>query len=311
MPFLFFINPFTLPGQQFLLFYSICFFLLYALLMYVIRRIDSSRQLSLPKVSGDGLDPFEFATLRGGANELVRLYLFQLISNDLIRFDKGADGKISKDCKLRRTGKPLEQVPELTPKYQAFLDYFEHPKSAQDVFQCSPLEVAAKDRARRYDNKLHEDRFLLSDTERTSTRRWLFAVLALFLLIGTTKIIVAVATAHWNIGFLIVGMGIGSIIYHHDFKPSKVNDLGRRYIETLQIRFRSAPNGMKGEFSEGKSVRNMLLPIAVLGAPVLAGTMFDDFSSIFRPGHSSDGGCGGGCSGGCGDGCGGCGGCGD
>ena len=92
------------------------------------------------------------------------------------------------------------------------------------------------------------------------------------------------------------------------FKPPKLSHRGKRYVKAMQKHYKPT---LSPQVSDGKTA-DALFAVGIMGVPILAGTMFSDFGTLFSTGTVSGSGCGGGCSCGCGGGCSGCGGgCGD
>lgn len=299
----------SMPGPRFLVYYGIFFVLLFVLEWIALRLLDSTRNLDSLEVPDDKPDPYEIAALRGGSNEIIRLFLFELFSNRLLELTKGWFGRITKRSKIVRSQKPMQEVAELSPEGKTFLDWFNTPREAKSVFTESPLKSLADERRCQYDERFHSEQLIRSGWEKCSDRFVRGLMISLFLGVGCFKFFTALGMGRTNVAFLYIGALVGAAVLAHLCPFNRLSNRGRRYIEDLQRKFYPDKKEAKKAIEDGKSSPELVSVMGLMGIPILAGTDFAFFSKKFDPVQSAAG-CGGGCGGfGCGgwSGCGGCG----
>ena len=286
-----------------------CVFVVVCGMTLLFRRLDKSRKLPPLEPPEGELDMIEFATLRHGPNELVRLYLFELIADGYLELTRDESGKVTRYSELRRTDKPLE-AETIRPELLAFLDYFDRNRMPKDVFIFSPLKSYAKKQVEQYQKSFQNNLLIYSQNEVFA--QWAIFIAGLFFLlgVGVAECIVTFATQHKDIFFpnmisLAMSMFLTLFLFLLFLTPDKITRRGRQYIKAVQKKFYPETKTIKNEITSGMTTLDLLFPVAVLGVPILAGSSFEEFAKQFNRGTMDKGG-----EGGCGGGCGGCGGCG-
>ncbi len=295
-------NPIANPianmyGPYFLLFYGFVIVVTLVTCWWNLRRGDGTANLPLPFVPAEP-DPYEIAYLRDGENELIRLVIFDLIQRDYLHLQE----------------QRIEQAPKhpnsnfLTPIEHDVFRWFSSPRKPSDVFQSS-LPVRVTQHCTIYRERLQNEKLLYPDEVKAAAGYFTLTGSLIILGLGGYKLLVALAKGHSNVLFLVI-MGIVSLIILMNIcQTPRLSQRGRAYLERLQQTFEQ----LKGQASTVKPMTthiSLLLPVALFGTGILAGTIYADFEKIFHQSAASDGGDGGGDGGGGGCGGGGCGGCG-
>ena len=292
---------FTASGPEFLLFYAVFYAVLFFGALCFLRQLDSSQSLPPLEPPEERPNPYEFAALRSGRHEIVRLFLFELVASGLIELTKDKNGKVTKQSKLRRTKKIPDDVPDLSPEGRTFVNWFHTEQETQSVFAVSPLESLARQWAQKFNDRFEAEHLVLRRWERYKGWFICWSVLILFLGVGLTRWIVAKQPAIIFLFFGMVGGLVATLAY---LTPPKLSYRGKKYVRAVQKNF---PTPLDSD-----STSDLIFAAGIMGIPSFASTPFADFATLFTPtGGGGCGGCGGGCSGGCGGGCSGCGGCGD
>lgn len=180
------INPFDLPGPQFLAFYAalaVAAFILYRL---ALRRVESGEPPPLPLS-----DPYQMAYLRGGTAEAVRIAVLSLVDRDLLEIDGD---------KMVTRGSP--SVEGLPPIEAAILARCSSPATAQDVFTGFAVAAATAP----YEARLGALHLLPDRAMRARRWRWLGIAAAVLLVIAIVKIEVALGRGRSNVAFLLMLM---------------------------------------------------------------------------------------------------------
>jgi uncharacterized protein (TIGR04222 family) len=177
-------NPFNLPGPQFLVFYM-------GLGLLALAALALSRQLF---EAGEGTrvslsDPYLIAYLRGGRNEALRVATVSLVDRGLLSVD-GNSLKATDPAAARLVRRPIEK---------AMLARFELAAAADSVFTDPQLEESTDELRRGL-----ERAGLIPDAATRRARQGR-AVLAIGLLgsVAVVKLFVALARGRHNVGFLI------------------------------------------------------------------------------------------------------------
>ena len=134
------------------------------------------------------------------------------------------------------------------------------------------------------------------------------------------------------IGIIVIG-ALAVFLSIAATKTPRLTKLGKAYLERLQLAFQNLKPQVqmfgRADFPRSQSlpgatfagVDPVLLGVGVFGTGILAGTVYEDYNSVFQKAQNyASGGCGSSCGSGCssgdgggsscGGGCGGCGGCG-
>lgn len=291
-------NPFDLPGPQFLLFYLVLSITVLLVLARVRRARESEFVLS-PKV--DLSDPYLIAYLRGGKNETLRVATVSLIDRGLISvIDTELHTK--NEASLKIVQRPIERK---------LLEKFLIQDEATSIFNDKTLEATCQE----YINNLSA-LGALPDKATNARRTQLFLVSAAVLgSIAGIKIWVALSRGRHNILFLIL-LAIVSLLISlgvcYPFRTAR----GDTLLEDLKNLFSSLKD-RAATLRPGGSTSEVALVAAVFGLATLPAENFSYTKSLY-PKAATSSSCGSSCGssscgsscggGGCGGGCGGCGG---
>ena len=296
-------NPFYLPGPQFLLFYIIFAGAVIGALIYWRRYAESSQT---PKI--DVSDPYLIAYLRGGEAEVLRVATVSLIDRGLL-VAEGTTLKRADNVSPGSARRPVEQ---------ALLTKYARGGEVSSMFD----DYAVRKPCDAYGAIL--ERAELMPNENVRQARLLRLVIASFLLAGVafTKLAIALSAGRSNVGFLImltiVAIGIAAKVSF-----PRLTERGKMMIEDVQHLYGGLRDRAMFLAPGGATIEPMMLA-AAFGVGALHGEGFTYANRLFpRRGTSNscaaaDAGCGSSCSsasscgsscgGGCGGGCGGCGG---
>jgi uncharacterized protein (TIGR04222 family) len=295
-------NPFDLPGPQFLALYAILGIAVVASVFVLKQTAEGGAAIRLPST-----DPYLIAYLRGGASEAVRLGVAVLVDRQLLAIGSG-------DTVVVREGvSPMHGSNDLE---RAILEQSARAEHPRDVVASHRLQEIAR---RSYEPPLHHLR-LLAGPE-TELRRLRDAGLAVVVLLVIAAIKVAIGLARNRpVSFLVLS-AIGFTAATVAISRGRRTILGDRVLGDLATLF-DALRERADELRPYSSTSELALLMAVFGINTVPAVAFP-FRRAFRPessassscgssyscgGSSSGGGCGGGGSS-CGGG-GGCGGCG-
>jgi uncharacterized protein (TIGR04222 family) len=295
-------NPIAdMHGPHFLIFYAATIAVVIASVAVFIRRYDQTRGIAPPPLPKKP-DPIEVAYLRGGANEVTRLIVFDLVRRGYLQIS-GDAAKAEID---RADVRP--PVPLTTPLEKLVFSYFATPRDARALFRPGGLAAEIEEQCEEIRWRLHDEQLLNpSEHYRTALLVGLFAAFTI-LGLGGYKLAVALTKGHTHVQFLIVMAVIGLIFLAIACCVPRLSSRGRAYLDRLSDAF----EGLKARAEAPASTRPdpvLLLVPALFGMTALIGTSYQDVAQMFRRSTASGGGCGGGCGAGCGGGCGG-GGCG-
>jgi uncharacterized protein (TIGR04222 family) len=284
---------FTLRGPEFLALFVGLFIVVYV----VVESLISSYELRLPSDTRIR-DPYAIAYLRGQSRELLRIVAMSLVLRRLLAVE-GKTFLTVNNAEVNRVQVPVEKE---------VLRLCQQPYSAPGLVAASGFTAAA--------DTYHRDlvsRGLIAD-ENVRHRRWMYisAGIALLVTIAVIKILVALATGHSNVLFLMLLL-VAAIALLVRRARSHRTAAGSAALVNLRTLFQSLWRARRG----GKKLEDpseAALLAAVFGVYTLAGfgriawaRLFPSKSksnSCAGSGCGSSGGCGGGGSGG---GCGGCG----
>lgn len=324
----------TMRGPEFLKFYATSAVAVIATVWLFARRWDQTRHMPTPEVP-ESPDPYRIAYLRGGANEVIRLVVFNLCRKGFLKTTGG---------RTRRGGhKKISQ--SFHPPPIKDLDQLE-----KVVFGMATNPIAVGElfkHERRAIVEAYTDHHLRDLSERSLLRparhlQWSQAIRigALGLLTGLAayKIVVALQNGHYNIGFLLLMLAAALPLTWWAGSATRITDCGRRYHDALKSAFNDTNTKMR-QASQDAASKLGLLYIALNGTSLLKSTEYKNVHNMFDKARKNDftfadcgscgdfvfdfsgGGsswtscagssisCGSGCGGGgCGGGCGGCGG---
>jgi uncharacterized protein (TIGR04222 family) len=286
-------NPFDLPGPQFLVFYGILAAASIGILWLFRHHGESDKPLPPPELT----DPYLVAYLRAGAPEVWRLATVRLIDRGLL---KVVDEIIS--VVDEQTGDVQNEVERAT------LEWFRVPRPAISLVQRAASQRFL-DLVAGYEQRLMELELLRSRKARQTTAASSFAVGAVLLAVAITKIVIALDRGHKNVGLLIVLIAVGMFaLFKVAMAMPERTRRGDSVLEDLKKLFSRLQQ--PGLLEPGKSSAEVMWTAAVYGIGALA---FPQFENLYPRPQTATTGCGSSCGsscggGGCGGGCGGCGG---
>jgi uncharacterized protein (TIGR04222 family) len=293
-------NPFDLPGPQFLLFY-LAFGTVLLFIAAAIRRSREGTQGSDVRLT----DPYLIAYLRGGKNEALSVAAISLLDRQLLTCSDKLSTANADAVDIAR--RPIER---------AILIRFKEPADPKVLFTDPALSAAAE----KYKQELM-NLGLLPDARLARVRHRILS-LAIFLLWATAiiKIGVALSRGRTNIVFLIALAVILTIVAHLTLNPRRTRS-GDALLGDLKTLF----GGLKDRssaISPGGQSNEAAFLAAVFGIGALPLASFP-FAARLRPQTQAQGAggsscsswtsscssssCGSSCGGSCGGGCGGCG----
>jgi uncharacterized protein (TIGR04222 family) len=282
-------NPLTLPGPQFLLFYAL-FALAVLLLLYVGRR--ALEKGPLPTI---GLkEPYLFACLSGGPAEVIRIASIGLVDRGLLTLTGGT-------AHLTRGDAALGQA-RIEKK---ILEFFRGGASLASAAQNKELLAAA---GADYEHRLISFRLLPNGEARHLRRLLLIAALALLIGMGGAKLSIALRSGRTNIELLHIEMVLAVIVawkIHNPYRTRRGDDY-LASVRSLFANLRQRADSLR----PGSGSRDVLWLTALFGVAMLPASTFPAIAHVWPRPTSSSSSCGSGGGSGCGGGGGGCGGCG-
>lgn len=287
-------NPFDLPGPQFLLFYVIFAVAVIGALIIWRRHVESS---NAPKI--DLSDPYLIAFLRGGGAEVLRVATVSLIDRGLLIAD-GTVLRRAENASPKSARRPIEQ---------ALLMKYARGGEVSWMFEDDGLLKTCD----AYGDTLEQAELL--PNENVTQARLIRLVIASFLLsgVGFTKVLIALDAGRTNFGFLImltiVAIGVATKVSF-----PRLTQSGKAMIEDVQNLYGGLRDRALFLTPGGATIEPMMLA-AAFGVGALHGEGFSYASRLFPRATTSSScasgcgsSCGSSCGGGCGGGCGGCGG---
>jgi uncharacterized protein (TIGR04222 family) len=279
------IDPMEMPGPQFLAFYAAVAASLTVLTWWLRHKYEGGPAPRLPNA-----DPYQIAFLRGGADEVLRVALFQLLDREALAVK---DGRIGPGPKADEPARD-----DIEADVLAHFSIAAEPKTLFDGGRSSRL-------CGRYEPELVRLGLLPGPEDRR--RRWRIGVPVAMLLTG-------LAIAKFSIGIsrdrpvlFLAGLGVFAPIVALAPLFQRRTARGTALVKDLKEIFAGAR-----ETGLARGASDAPLAVAVFGLACLPESVWPWRKEVFpKAGGGSS--CGGGCSGGCGGGgCGGggCGGCG-
>ena len=307
----FFDNPLAnMYGPTFLALYGAFIVLVLLSTWWSVRRPDESAALSPLPIPSKKPDPIAVAYLRGGAWEVFRVVMVDLLRRGYLRQD--TSGKAATITQTESTP-PSEALSSLE---QVVYRRFEVPRKAQDVFLSNQVKNEVEEQCKPVEEELAEAHLLTPKDRRVLASRLGWAGALLILALGAYKLGVALWHGRTNVLFLIGLDVVGLIALAVICSLPRASQRGREYLKSLQTAF--------SEYKTPSSLPDpqlaaTILPLSVglFGVSALAGTELDFIPEMFKRAAASScgwtgasSGCGSSCGGGGGCGGGGCGGCG-
>lgn len=298
-------NPFDLPGPEFLFFF-IGLSAVAIVALVVTRKI--AERSAMPKL--DLSDPYLIAYLRGAEPETLRVAAVSLIDRGLL-VATGTQLQTAEKASPDAVRRPIEKE---------LLRRFKRADEASSIFDDSRLRATCGP----YEQTLKTAGLLPSET--IVSARWIRLLIACGVLGGVAivKILIALERGHTNVWFLII-LAIVAIVIAAKISFPRLTESGKTMIADLQNLYSDLKNRALFLQSGGATIEPMMLA-AVFGVGALTGAHFG-YTSVLFPraretatatstcgsscGSSSScsgSSCGSSCGGGCGGGCGGCGG---
>ena len=293
-------NPFDLPGPEFLGFYLI----LGGVALFSLATLRRRREAALaapPRLE----DPYSVACLRGGVKEALQVALLSLIDRGLLRVQTSDESGVT-----LQTTRPDASELARHPLEKEILKACRQPIS----FESALTDPSSRSVCRKYAEEL-ERMGLLPDDALRRARQQLFLVTAGILgSVAAVKILVALSRGRFNITFLVlaaVAFGWLARLLAHPPQTAQ----GKRLLTDLKTLFASLKN-RASELLPGGGSTELPWLAALFGleaVPVMAFPWRDQLlpppkTEASSMESSSGSSCGSSCGGGCGGGCGGCGG---
>ena len=296
-------NPFDLPGPEFLLFF-IGLSALALIALVVTRKLAESSVA--PKL--DLSDPYLIAYLRGAEPETLRVATVSLIDRGLL-IASGTQLKTADSASADAVRRPIEKE---------LLRRFKRADEATAIFDDSRLQATCKP----YEQTLKHAGLLPSES--IVGARWtrLLIVCAVLGGVAIVKILIALERGRTNVWFLII-LAVVAILIAAKISFPRLTESGKAMIGDLQNLYAGLKDRSLFLRTGGTTIEPMMLA-AVFGVGALESADFA-FTRVLFPraqaaaqststcGSSTAGwydasSCGSSCGGGCGGGCGGCGG---
>jgi uncharacterized protein (TIGR04222 family) len=260
-------------------------------------------------------DPYEIAFLRGGAEDLTRLLVLDLLRRGYLH------RVVEKKTFLRPEITRIAQAPDapsektLTALERVAFSHFSTGYTTAQLFQQGGLTARIKEFCKPIEERLQEEELVSSPERRASVTRVSMSGIFLIVSLFVYKLAVAIAKGRSNVAFLIVLVIVGSIAMVATGQAPHLTRRGKGYLKALQDAYAGLKDRAVAESEKGPMANpSFLLVPALFGVGVLAGTPYTDIAELFKrsstTGGCGGGGCGGGGCGGGGCGGGGCGGCG-
>jgi len=288
-------NPFNLPGPQFLLFYSL-FSLAVVMALAVLRR----RQEPVSQAGMRLTDPYAMALLRGGGPHAMQTAAVALIDRGLL---KAEGGKLTAAEGARPPSAELER---------ALMAHFNEPREASSIFTDAGVKAACE----HYERQLAQLGLLPGPEQKAARNRLLLAGLAALWGVAFIKIVVAFSRGRFNVIFLIL-LSIAAAVVAAVVTHPRVTRSGAALMSHLRTLF----TGLKeraASLRPGGGGDEAALLVALFGIAALPTIAYPDTRKLFPRAAQNTGSscgsimassCGSSCGGGgCGGGCGGCGG---
>ena len=303
----------NLRGPEFLVLYSIYCAVVATLAIVWSRRCDPLPYgAQLPSEPRAGGDPYELAWLRAGTGGILQTALVSLSQRQFVQV-------------VGSQAQPTTLVPQsLRPPEQIVYTALRGSRSIPLLLADGAVRGQIDGVAGQYETHFVRAGIATSPEERRRAYLALGVGVAFVLGLGLFKLLAAISTGHYNVGFLLLLAAVTTVVLVLACRPQRLNARGRAYLKQLTSTYtawRMAPA------TADANVDLLPLYVGLLGTSVLAGTEYDNLNRQLSPVTASSSGssgcstssCGSGsstsssdsggssCSGG-GGGCGGCGG---
>jgi uncharacterized protein (TIGR04222 family) len=334
----YFDNPIgQMPGSAFLALYSVWFilWLIVARLWGTFKKPPVSPPIRIP----NDPDPFQIAYLRGGVHELLRTVLV-----DLVEKKRVVEVKPTRTWYQFGTGHSVWAISDrrdfgqdLSPAHRVVINGLRaNACTISEIMQQLPKELQKIINS--YRAPLEAQGLIVTEQESLENNNRTFISAFCFTSLGLYKLAAAFANGRTNVGYLIIGMIIGTICIVAVGKRRSLTEKGLQYLKDLRLAFSTLQSKkLRSQSSDPPESATQQLSPTLLGMGIFGAiaiqhselhSLFQSFgdkalssnsfyvqSGLIGTGGCGTGGCGssgcgsGGCgSGGCGGGCGGCGG---
>lgn len=301
-------NPIAeMVGRDFLLLYGCVILATLVSCWWTLRQYDGTG--TLPDLAvPEHLDPDELAYLRGGAKEVARLNLVDLLAHGYLSLSEEGSGSSKKQMLSQKADHPGSEL--LSSVAQETFRSFSVPTTVHDFFQNAGVQDRVETHCQPWRQRC-VDLELLAPRIRTWAG-WVCGVVGVGVVVGLGgyKLWISLAKGRTNVAFLVILGLVGIFLMWHVCQSPWLSRRGRRYLTQLQAAFQSLKDDRE---EDGDLDGRLLFLVGLFGLDALDRTRYACYRELFAPGASAGGGWGGGCGscgGGCGGGCGGCGGCG-
>jgi len=283
------VNPFDLPGPQFLLFFWGFAWVVLALASLVRRRVEDGE---VPRL--EVVDPYLVACLRGGQDEAIKLAVLSLCERGLLTEGSHHDVKAADGARDKVTPEIERRVLEAAATMTSARDLLKN-----DRIRAVTWKIA---------DALERQGLTPSPAQRNVRMLIGLGAFALLAVVAAAKVMLAIERGHHNVGFLVLSCAV--------LFPLLVGVLGKRQTrigQQLLADLASLFDQLRARlYREQRGVpHETMLAAAVFGltvGPFWADRLFPGDAGGGSSGGSSGSSCGSSCGGGCGGG--GCGGCG-
>src|SRR5688572_12328766 len=201
-------NPIAdLVGPSFLLLYGGVIALIVLDALWTRGRSDPTTGLDPPAVPAKP-DPLVIAYLRGGANELTRLVIFDLLRRGYLW--------TKEETRPNRTkATSIEQAPDrpkdaaLSPLERDVFDFFQRARGVQEVFLNNRLPSRVARHSKPIEEALREDQLLMPLESRRAVQRVGLVGGLVIVALGGYKLLVALEKGRHNVALLVVLAFVG------------------------------------------------------------------------------------------------------
>jgi len=284
-------NPFTLPGPAFLIFYII----FGVIVLFLLHRYLSAQHADLQvDITAFAKDPYKIAYLRGGQGEAIQVATVSLQDRGLLQWNNTELHTLRPEA-VQSVTRPIEK---------AILSFYLTSTEPATSLNNAALTVACD----AYKRELgHAGLLATADVYSQRALPFLFALASL---VGVTwvKVHMALSHGHHNVAFLIILTVVFGLIAAA-FTGRRTTTAGRQLLENLRGLFSLLKKRAKNLRSGGET-NEVALVAAVFGLGVLSASEFPLIAKLRQSadsGSSSSCSSSSSCGSSCGGGCGGCG----
>ncbi len=198
---------------------------------------DGTRDDDLPDAYPESLDPYEIAYLQGGAPQVTRLVVFDLIEQGVLTLSNGKPRLfLFPGRPLLRRADPAPGLANLNPIQRAAWNWTAVPRRPGDLLHrqvgllqhvaplCAPLMQALTDRRLLETADRRHARLLVSRT-----------LIAAFVGLGLYKLFTMVILGQGEFASLLLLILAGLVSTRIICHPRRLSVLGFRYLESLQL----------------------------------------------------------------------------